>query len=269
VARSDIRLASDVADTSLVVGDLSLVARQVQALKEGIRRGAENCAFLNRQLAIEERRVGKLLQRSTFAPDVPESQVLSQGKDGLRIDLAPLYQAMAEKSEEETDQALTEFFTKGVIGVLARLNRSRIEGKPGRQRMFLKLSHNLHALFLQTRERDRAQTHLAALRESFEQAATEIAEHHGELHVAGELLPGTDLTAPQAVVKRQHNAEVVVESVSARMVVRPGADDDHLELALTNTRGSESDQTVEALNLQATSFRLQDGRITWEGQRSR
>jgi hypothetical protein len=131
--------------------------------------------------------------------------------------------------------------------------------------MFIKLSHNLHALFLQTRERDKAKAHLAELKEGLEQAAAEVADHGGEVHVAGELLPEVDLTMPRAVVKREGKGQVTIESVAARMVVKAGTDSDQLQVALEDVGGRKTDQTVEALQLQAACFRLLDGGITWKG----
>lgn len=267
VARTCLRVAGDVADSRLVAGDMAGVERRVHSLKDGARKGTENCDYLDRQLTIDGRRLGKLLRRSTYLTELPDSRVLTLVRDELRIDLTPFYEVMQDRPEGDVDQALDEFFTKGVIGVLARLNRHRIEGKAGRQQMFLKLSQNLHALFKQTRERDKVRARVAALKKQLEETVAGIGEGQAEVHVAGELLPGVELTMPRAVVNREGREEVFVSSVAARMVVKAGEDDDHLQVTLKDTEGNSTDQAVEAIQLQAVCFRLRGGKIVWEAHK--
>jgi len=76
----------------------------------------------------------------------------------LHINLAPFYNALKKRSEDEIDRALREFFAKAVLGLLTRMNRDYIAGGPGRQKRFKSVVFKLKDLIFRTREFDRRQS---------------------------------------------------------------------------------------------------------------
>jgi hypothetical protein len=259
VAQGEIVLKDDAVDSVLVTGELADRKRQLQRLKEAVRLAKDRAATLERQLSVSQKRLGSAIARSSFTFEFSAGQICRRTRDRLVIDLAPLYKMLEDKSDAEVDLALLEFFTRGVVGYLARVNRQQILDNPSRQKVFVALTRALHEVFVQTRDRDHLLLAAQASRGELQALTLSLKDHGGAVHIGGELLPGSELRFTKAIGERDGE----IESVSAGMKVGAGLDDDHREVIHTNPEGEESKQIVDAETLLGASLELRDGRVVW------
>ena len=259
VAQGEIVLKDDVADSVLVTGELAARKRQLQSLKDAVRLAEDKASTVERQLAVNQKRLGNAIGRSSFTFEFSAGQICRRSRDRLEIDLVPFYKMLEGKSDAEVDRALLEFFKRGVVGYLARVNRQQIMDNPSRQKVFVALTRALHEVFVLTRDRDKHRRAAQGSREELEALALALKDHGGVVRVGGELLPGSELRFTKAIGER--DGEIV--AVSAGMKVGAGPDGDQRELTHTSPEGEESKQIVDAEGLLGVSLELRDGRVVW------
>jgi hypothetical protein len=229
-----------------------------------VKQAEDRSASVERQLAVNQKRLGSAIERSSFEFEFSAGQICRLSRDRIEIHLGPFYEMLEGKSEAEVDRALLEFFTKGVVGYLARVNRKQILDNTSRQKVFVTLTRSLHEVFLQTRERDKYRAAAQAAAEDLEALLTSVQGRETAMHVGGEVLPGADLRFTLATVDEKGE----IEATSAGMKVESGPNDDQREVVHTDPKGEERKQIVDAQSLQGATLRLREGRVVWDREGS-
>lgn len=101
------------------------------------------------------RSLNRLLQVTGVVFNLNIGKIVQQNDDGLQIDLKTFYEAVENRSEDEVDQALRQFFAKAVLGMLTRLNKDYIASGRGHQERFKKVVLKLQDLVFKYREYDK------------------------------------------------------------------------------------------------------------------
>jgi len=262
-AQADIRIGGDLADSRIVVGEFSGEKQGIEELKQRIRQLEHDRRSVEQQLRIDEKRMGRQLQTASFGLDVSAGHLVRQSDNLVQIDLQSLYKIIGEKSEQDVDRALLEFFSKAVVGVLVRNNRHHIVNNPNRQRIFFGTVKSLRNLFLLTHRRDRQSDLISKAEARLDRLIDALNTQVCAVHVRGEMLPEVHMRFLLPDVARFQDGEVSVGMQTAELTVRPGADANHREIIQVDISGQETVQNVEAKTLQRISIRVHEGRVAW------
>ena len=187
----------------------------------------------------------------------------AQGRD-LRVDLKPFYVAVRNRSPEEVDRALEEFFLRVVVGVLARSNRHYISRNPSRHKVFLKLVEELRKHIQLVREADKLADSLQFLSERRKVILEELKRPtQSSLSVGGEV--------GEEVVVRLHqfegsvgDSDTGVDLERAQAEARTVKGEQGLGLELRDLSGEGRTLATAANGLQKGEFRLKNGAIVWQ-----
>ena len=230
-----------------------------------------------RQLRIEHRKIEQQLEERKgrigsgarrFVRDYPQvdlemGAVLgTQGRD-LRVDLKPFYVAVRNRSPQEVDRALEEFYLRVVVGVLTRSNRHYISRNPSRHKVFLKLVEELRKHIHLVREADRLSDSLKLLSERRNVILEELKRPtRSTLFVGGAV--GED------VVVRLHqfegsagDSDAGVDLVRWQAEARTVKGERGLGLQLRDLSGEDRTLATEGNGLHRGEFRLENGALAW------
>ena len=262
-AQVDIWVGTDLTDTRVVVGGFTQDKRRIEALRRNMRQTVGSRESIERQLEIDGKRMGKRLETASFAIDFSVGDITQESRNRVHIDLEPLYKIIGEKVEENVDHALQEFFTKGVVGLLATRNKHHIVGNPNRQKVFMGLIKNLRGLFLLRRERDKQSDLLSKAEDDLNKLMDALKSRTSAVHVLGEVLPDVDLGFVLPDVELLKDGEISIGMHTARLTLRAGEDADHWEVGRVDVGGDESVLSQEAEKWQGVSIWLKEGKVTW------
>jgi len=262
-AREDIAIGEELRDAQVVSGHFDKSRRRMEALQSTIARSGEDRESLERDVNLHERRMAKLLRTTTAGIKVELGQLVQLRRNRIRVDLGPFYKLVGEKSEEELDAALLEFFTRGVVGVLAKANQHVIVANATRQKVFVQTVENLRGLFLAARTLDRHDRGIERVEEELRALAETSRERVSAVYVGGGLAPEVDLSFVQPRVEETEEGELNVSQQVGKMLlkVNDGGDPQVIKVDLD---GVTEDLFPEAGELENVALRLQSGNVVWE-----
>ena len=81
-------------------------------------------------------------------------KVIRHRNGRLWVELTMFYESLGEDPTARQEQALMEFFSRGVVGTLSRANRKYLANNLAREKVFLQLLKSLRELFGLVFERD-------------------------------------------------------------------------------------------------------------------
>ena len=237
--------SGDIQDLRRLRGEHQKVERQMDELK--IRIGSSSRRFVRDYGQV------KLQLGSIFVPKPRE----------LVIDLSSFYTAVGDRTPEEVDRALEEFYLKVVVGMLTRANQNYIKRNPNRHTVFLKLIEELRKHVLTVREGDKLTARLKVLAEKRQAFLDALKQPMGStLRVKGQV-------GENAVVKllqfqgfeesSEGSVEIEASWAEARTVKTEGG----IELGLTDLSGKMRRTPVAEDQLRDVTFGLKDGTVEW------
>ncbi len=263
-AQQDIEIGGDLFDARIVAGELDLGKRKIEERKQNLAKAQREREFIEQQLRIEERRVDKLLKVTRVVLDFSIGQIVQRKRNRVKVDLRPFYKVVGEKTEEEIDRALLEFFAKAVVGLLTKANRGYIGGSPNRQKVFRSVVRSLHDLFFLTRKSDRQSNQIAPGEAELNALIDALSNQTSAVYVRGAVLPDIDLQFVLPDVEWLEEGEVSIGMQTARLTLRPGADADQREVIRLDTSGEDTVLSPNPEELQGISIRVHEGRVVWE-----
>lgn len=202
-----------------------------------------------------------------FVRDYPQVDlrlggILTPTRRDLQVDLTPFYKALGERSPEETDRALQEFYLKVVVGMLTRANKHYVSQNPSRHKIFLKVIEELRGHMMVVRRVDALKAQVEAL----ESTKGEMLEHLNKpvslaLKVGGEVSGACRIRAlALSDVRDSPSGAVEMDEIWAEL--KHQAAGDAWEMESWSLDGKKSVSPVDGA-LTAGRFELENKAIRW------
>ena len=263
-AQADIWIGGDLADSVLVVGEFAGKRQEIERLRRSILQTEQDKQYVERQLDIDEKRIYKQMSGISWALDLSVGHIVQRSGSRIGVDLQPFYKIIGDKTQEEIDRALVAFFTKGVVGVVSKRNRQHIVGNPNRQKVFAGIIKTLYDLFSLTRKRDRQSELQVEMRNSLNALLDSLGTQGGAVHIGGEVQPNVEIGFILPEVERPKGGEISIGVQTAKLSVRPGEDELHIQVVRRDSGGKETATNVETHEMKGVTIRMQEGEIVWE-----
>ncbi len=148
-------------DTEVQVGMWGQEFAQIRALMREMAHLEAELNAMDGRMRMASRR----FLRDYGTIDVQFGNVITKSRRGIEVDLKDIYRILRDRSEEEVDRGLQEFFFKVIVGALTRTNRTYVSQNPSRQNIFLKLVSELREHIVEVRTRDKLQANLKAVKD--------------------------------------------------------------------------------------------------------
>ncbi|MSS72140.1 MAG: hypothetical protein EXS64_11710 [Candidatus Latescibacteria bacterium] len=148
-------------DTEVQVGIWGQEFAQIRALMREMAHLEAELNAMDGRMRMASRR----FLRDYGTIDVQFGNVITKSRRGIEVDLKDIYRILRDRSEEEVDRGLQEFFFKVIVGALTRTNRTYVSQNPSRQNIFLKLVSELREHIVEVRTRDKLQANLKAVKD--------------------------------------------------------------------------------------------------------
>ncbi|MFH1569221.1 MAG: hypothetical protein ABIL09_14595 [Gemmatimonadota bacterium] len=240
--------------------DLGEARRRQFALAEA-RTATEE---LRRRVAVEERRLHKACAAMRSPVDLNVGRIVAQSEERVVVDLGTFYRSCDWKTEEDLSRALDEFFAKGVVGVLARLNRRYLLEVPTRGRVFMQLLRDLHDLLVLVMRAD-ARERAAVRRElDLERLVVEMESRSPLVAVGGTVAPSIRVEFILPRVIRQADGGIDFAHKTAQLAVHAGTFADKLELVSQGADGQRAERVAPAADLEGLVFQVCDEQVRWD-----
>ena len=250
-------------ETELVLGEYEDRKLRIENLRNEIVRGLDERESYDRRISQEERRVDRSCKATRIPLNFNVSRLISQENGRVRIDLSSFYTSLGELPEAKLKAALIEFFAKGIVGVLARANRKYIDGNPSREKVFLQLLKTLRELFVLVSERDIVVLRLEKAEKEVETIIEALRSPTNNAHLQQGVGTQSTIDFHQPRVRRDEEGEITFVHQTATMKAEQGSPGE-LRLDLCSLEGENKSEDVPTSDLQATTFCLREGQVTWE-----
>ena len=259
--RQDLHVYGDLVDARVRIGDPERLRRDVARLGRGAEEFHRECALLEQQVRMDEKRVGRLFQATRIACDCDVGRVLIRDGVGFRVDLAPFYEVVSGRSDREIDRALLEFYAKAIVGLLTRLNREYIRKSPSNQKVFTTALRKLHDLVFLARQLDKLKTRAGGAESDLEALLDEAGGPSPVAFVGGAALPDLEIEFASPEIVRGIGKSLKVRTVRAAIVLGDGDGPEMRRATLANAKGEDREQPLSSRDLTQITFRAEDGEV--------
>ncbi|MEE2752696.1 MAG: hypothetical protein VX910_01845 [Candidatus Latescibacterota bacterium] len=118
------------------------------------------------ELEVRLASAGRKFVRDYHQVDLTLGKILVPTSKGLEVDLSSFYKALGDRSPQETDKALEEFYLRAIVGMLTRSNKHYVSQNPSRHKIFLKVIEELREHLILIRRADSMREELDRLKET-------------------------------------------------------------------------------------------------------
>ena len=115
------------------------------------------------EIEVRLRSAARKFVRDYHQVDLKLGNILKPTQRELKVDLAPFYKALGDRTPEQTDKALQEFYLRVIVGMLTRSNRHYVKQNSSRQKIFLKVIEELRSHVMVVRRVDALRSSLQGL----------------------------------------------------------------------------------------------------------
>jgi hypothetical protein len=277
-----VEVGGKVSDAEIQVGMWGSEFAQMR----GLRRDASQLEAELNAMEGRMRMASRRFLRDYGNIDVHFGNVLTKSRRGLEVDLKDIYRILRDRSEEEVDRGLQEFFFKVIVGALTRTNRAYVSQNPSRQNIFLKLISELREYIVEVRARDKLQARVKGVLDDRQELiqllkgptpwGVKVLGHIGPTttirllqfrNPALEAEPGTESerrsqTGPPPPRTRDDAGEDLERRAGHLRVVSQG--DDGLVLSLSSTDGASAEKKgIPQEELTSVQVSLKEGFPAW------
>ena len=256
-------VGGDMRRSHLMLGAFEASKRRIDEHRHDISRMQEQRAGLDRSINQDEKRLDRSCKATRVPLNFNVSRIVIQEQQRIRVNLSTVYSSIGDKPPDKLKKALDVFFTKGIIGFLAKTNRKYIAGNPAREKVFMQLLKALRGLVLQVFERDQIIARIQQHQTQIDLLIDALQNQHPELHVGGDLGPENRIEFVCPSVMRREATDIDVNHQTASLVVKQGSQPDILRLELRDFRGDIAATDVPASELSGVVFRVEEGEIHW------
>ena len=261
VASDDIMLGEHLSDSRCIAGDFRERHRRVDELKRAISGVSQDRENLERQIALQERRVGRACRTTRSPLDFNVPRIIQHETERVTVDLTQFAESVGASSDDRFELALNEFFAKGIVGILVKTNSRYVSDNLSREKVFLQLLKSLRELFIAVGKRDRAQAFLERACSELDQVLETLGDRGQRISIGGEVEPGSVLKFLLPTVKRSPDGEIELEEHSASAEI--GSSGSRLEAQLLSGKGEKSTQVVGKRDLIHAVFSLDGDSVRW------
>lgn len=214
------------------------------------------------ELEVRLASAGRKFVRDYHQVDLTLGNILTPTSKGLEVDLSSFYKALGDRSPQETDKALEEFYLRAVVGMLTRSNKNYVSQNPSRHKVFLKVIEELREHVMVIRRADSMREELNRL----EETKAEMFEKLNQpmplaLKVGGEITGECRIRALRlSNVRDSPSGSVDMDEVWAESKHQPASEG--WELESLNLAGKKEVSSVES-PLVNGQFELQGAAVCW------
>ena len=255
---TDLQVGDDLVETIVAAGGMNNLRTQTQALKQKLARTEEERIYIQKQVKLDQKRVASLFDATRISFDFNIGEIIRRSGNRLEVDLAPFYRTVGDKSPEEMDRALLEFFAKAVVGLLTRANVGFIVAGPNNRKVFFTLVRKVHDLFFLTRKLDKQISGIETDRANFSNMLEALSRHRSKVTVGGSLQPEINL---KFYITDTEDDELAVGGHSTELTLRSGV---RREVVRVNDEGESLVGNLETGPLEGLNFSVDDGWVVWE-----
>jgi hypothetical protein len=252
-ARAGLEAGADVSESQIEVGDFSPERRRLEALKETIVRARRDEEAIERQIRLEERRMYNQMATTRISMNISLGNMIVHKRKRITIDLTLFYKTIGDKPEHLVDQALMEFFAKGIVGMMTQVNMQFLQQQKNRQTIFKGVVSKLKDLILLTREFDIQKQKLQDLEAERDGLIEALADRTCPVHIRGSVQPDVEFRFVGPELDRLEDGEVFVGMQVAKLQVTGSG------IQETDVDGLVSEEAPETLS--GLWFGLQEGRV--------
>lgn len=263
-AASAIEVSGDVERCRLLCGDYFADLDGARAREATLEEARQRADELRQRVAVEEKRLAKACGSMRAPLSLNVGRIITHRPDAVTVDLGTFYRSVEWQTDEELERALNEFFAKGIVGVLARMNRKYLVEVPTRGKVFMQLMRGLQELLLQVMASDAAERHAVRRELELERLIHEMETREPRVSVGGSVAPSVRLEFILPRVIRQADGSIDFAHKSAQLTIHAGAFADRLELAWQGGDGSRAERSVRAGDLDGAVFQIRDQQVRWE-----
>ena len=151
-AHSDLgmEVRGQLADSSVSLGYRTA---EIQTLKH-LRVEFQSAHKELNEIEVRHGSAARKFVRDYHQVDLRLGDILNPTGRELKVDLSSFYKALGDRTPEETDKALQEFYLRVVVGMLTRSNKQYIMQNPSRHKIFLKVIEELRVHITVVRRMD-------------------------------------------------------------------------------------------------------------------
>jgi hypothetical protein len=198
-----------------------------------------------------------------FPLDFNVGRIVQHGNGRVSIDLTSFYDSLAGRTDEQLELALAEFFAKGVVGVITRVNRKYLVDFPPREKVFMQLVRNLRELFEAVLERDRLRRRVEWLGERVVHLVDGLSNRQCQVEVSGAIAgeSSMEFILPRVVQQTKEGGfDFAHQTAHLDIHCGPSA----AEVVSCGTDGARFSTTMTPSEMESLRFAVDDGRIFWE-----
>lgn len=237
-ALGDVVVQGNLIESHVVLGDMGICRAELQQWEGQIRRRVEQHELMDRQIARDANNLRKVCDSASFNLNLAVGRLIQHEAKGLKVDLTFFYEQVKDKSEDDVRIALNEFYNRGIVGVIARTNRSYFAGSPANERLFTKALSSLRQLVFSVYKRDVLEGEIVRCREGFDEYLTRYRRPNRNLQVRGNLSSGSKVDFLFPYLEIDEEGCATVESRVIRLSILAG--EQGTVLRQTHPDGSES-----------------------------
>ena len=263
VAVDAVHIGGDLAASEVVVGAFDDRQRDLKALHHQSVQTAQEHRLLAQRLAGAERHLHRLVKTTRLSCEINLGQVVRWGSARVQVNLKALYKVIGDRPPDQVEAALTDFFSRGVAGSLARANGDYLKSNPNNQKVFIRVLGHLRRLFTATRLVDECATRLEKIAASIHAATAYLAQLQTEVHVRGSAGPDVQLQFVLPQVQELRPGEVSVQTLTAGLRIGGGGDASGRVVVLVDQEGVETTLTVPPEQLRGVTIKVEEGRVGW------
>lgn len=250
---SDMNIMGNVTNSQLTLGELNIHRTEIAQIERQIQDLAEQNQRLSRQLAHESSQLNKMSSSAGFNLSLQVGRLIQHEAKKLTLNLSHFYEQVNKETDDEIRVALTEFFNRGVMGVLSRTNRAQFAGSPAKEQLFTKVLASLRQFVLSTFQRDMLVRRLTNETEVFKEQVASYADPERRLCLKGELSRDSEVCFCFPLVILHDDGRATLTAHAIRLALRQDAQG----MALVQTHPDGSEETIRVRDrLEAVEFYL-------------
>lgn len=261
-AATEAVVAGDLSHSRVTVGSYRSRQRRLEGAWLRLRNGQQELAALATAIPRAERALLRA-RREFGAPPLRLSLSALLLDDGERVtvELSVFHRSRGTEPPAQARAAFDEFFAKGIIGFLARVNRAAVTVDREHERAFVVLLRELRQLVTHVFLRDQATADARSAQEEIDTLVAQVRGQHPSVQVCGSLLPESQVAIQAPAVLRLEDQEVRFTDASATLWIGQGSRPDRLRLAGTDVDGRAFEEEVNASLLRRVRLELSQGRV--------
>ena len=258
----NIGIGAGLARAQVIVGDSTLIECELTRLDVDIANIRGEREKPRRQLVMREKALGRTCQSTRIGLGFDLNGIVKHQENEVQVCLEPFYRLVGDLDEEKIEAALEEFFRKGVMGFLLRVNREYIAGNTVREKIFIQLMRDLSALFFLQWKTDRQSRRIEACEQERTTLLEELEQGKNSIAIGGEVGPDVEFRFIISRVERISTEEYAIDQLEAIMrVVATGIG--QYVITHEDSKGEQTNLHMNASDLRDVVLSVHEGQTSW------